>query len=67
VQKLDLLMRRQCPMLAEAVEELFSGFRDATMIREPPDFRNRDSYDPTFWFFYFPTDALMGVLQQSRL
>jgi len=32
------------PLLAEGVEQLFLRVRDATMIQEPPDFRNKDSY-----------------------
>ncbi len=34
----------QRPPLAEAVEELFSTVRDATMIQGRTHFRNKDSY-----------------------
>ena len=55
------------PLLAEAVEELFSRVHGATMIQERVHFGNNDSRSPGGRLFYCATSALSGVLQQLRL
>ncbi len=57
---------RKGPKLAEAVEELFSVVRDATMIQGWIDLRNKNSFPPDCRFFCCVAGANSRVLQQPQ-
>ncbi len=59
----------ECLEIAEAVEKLFSGVRDAIMIQKWTDLRNKDSFPPGCRFFVAwpaPTQEFFNSLSQIR-
>ena len=57
----------ELPLIAEAVEELFSGVRDATLIRQTVDRRKKESDCHHPRFHYCVADLSPRVREQRRL